>query len=139
MRLFPFNGLPMTTLFLIFNHEVTSLQEDDARKNLGVARIIDLPPDLKALWRQIPPDLPEIFSYLEPVMEWLAGHAQQDDFALIQGDFGACFIMVNFAFKKGLIPVYSTTRRDAAEEYDEDGTIRMTHRVQHHIFRKYEV
>jgi len=127
------------SLFLLFNHNITAPQKSDARKDLGVNRIIDLPPDLKTLWRQIPPDLPEIFSYLEPVMEWLGGHAKQNDFVLIQGDFGACFIMVNFAFKRDLVPVYSTTRRDAAEEYDEDGTIRMTHRFQHHIFRKYEV
>ena len=67
------NEMPMPDLFLIFNHEITPLQEEDARRSLGFTRIIDLPPDLKILWRQIPPDLPEIFFYLEPVMEWLEG------------------------------------------------------------------
>jgi len=129
----------MSDLFLIFNHEITSLQEEDARENLGVTRIIDLPPDLKKLWSQVPPDLPEIFSYLEPVMEWLAGHAKQNDFVLIQGDFGACFIMVNFAFKRDLVPVYSTTRREAVEEYGEGGTIKMVHRFKHRKFRRYGV
>lgn len=129
----------MSDLFLIFNHEITSLQEEDARENLGVNRIVDLPPDLKKLWSQVPPDLPEIFSYLEPVKEWLSRHAKQKDFVLIQGDFGACFIMVRFAFEKRLVPVYSTTRRDAAEGYGESGTIKMTHQFQHRIFRKYGI
>jgi len=129
----------MPDLFLIFNHEITSLQEDDARKNLGVDRIIDLPPHLKKLWKQIPPDLSEISDYLQPLKEWLAGNAVQKDFVLIQGDFGACYIMVNFAFEKGLIPIYSTTRREADEEYHEEGAVKMTHIFKHHIFRKYGV
>jgi hypothetical protein len=44
--------------------------------------------------------------------------------------------MVNFAFEIGLIPVYSTTAREAVEEYD-DGTIKLVHHFRHQIFRKY--
>ena len=104
---------------------------------MGIDQVIDLPPDLKALWSQIPPDLTEISNYLDPIKEWLAGNARKRDYVLIQGDFGACFIMVNFAFENGLIPVYSTTRREADEEYDESGAIKMIHRFQHKIFRGY--
>ena len=87
-----------TSLFLIFNHEITPVQESDARDSLGVQQIINMPPDLKELWRQIPPDLPKISAYLKPVKDWLAGQARKNDYVLIQGDFGACFIMVKFAF-----------------------------------------
>lgn len=127
----------ITTLFLVFNHQVTSLQEQDARASLGVELLTDLPPDLKALWRQIPGELTEIEGYLEPVKAWLGEKAQKGDYVLIQGDFGACFLMVNFAFEQGLIPVYSTTDREAVEEYGEDGSVRVTHRFRHCIFRRY--
>jgi len=126
------------SLFLIFNHEITPVQESDARDSLYVQQIINMPPDLKDLWRQIPPDLPKISAYLNPVKDWLAGHTRKNDCVLIQGDFGACFIMVKFAFETGLIPIYSTTQREVAEEHKEDGTINLSHQFRHRIFRRYE-
>ena len=126
------------SLFLIFNHDITPLQESDARDSLGVQRIINISGDLKELWRQIPPDLPKISDYLNPVKDWLAVQAKKNDHVLIQGDFGACFIMVNFAFEIGLIPIYSTTEREAVEELKEDGTVNLSHQFRHRIFRKYE-
>ena len=124
-----------TSLFLIFNHDITPVQETDARNSLGVQQIINMPPDLKELWRQIPPDLSKISDYLNPVKDWLACQARKNDYVLIQGDFGACFIMVNVAFEIGLIPIYSTTQREAVEEYKEDGTINLSHQFKHRIFR----
>jgi hypothetical protein len=56
---------------------------------------------------------------------------------LIQGDFGATFLMVNFAFEKGLIPIHSTTEREATEELQPDGSVRLSHRFLHKRFRKY--
>ena len=127
------------SLFLIFNHNITSVQETDARRSLGVQRIIDMPSDIKELWQQIPPDLHEISSWLNPVKDWLAQNSIINDYVLIQGDFGACYIMVNFAFEIGLIPVYSTTERKAVEEHSNDGTIKLVHHFRHQKFRKYEV
>ena len=125
------------SLFLIFNHEITLLQETDARRSLGIEQIICLPPDLEKLWRQVPPEKADISNYLEPIKVWLARQAAESDYVLIQGDFGACYIMVRFAFEKGLIPVYSTTRREAVEEQQSDGTVRLVHNFKHQSYRKY--
>ncbi len=127
------------SLYLLFNHEPTLLQEKDALASLGVGRIHNPPPELKAMWRRIPPDLPEIDGYLVPIKAWLKDHAAEGDYVLIQGDFGACFIMVNFAFVQDLIPVYSTTEREAVEEHGDDGTVKLIHQFKHHIFRLYGV
>ena len=127
------------SLYLIFNHQITCRQKQDARESLGVDKIIELPPDLDPLWRQIPPNLASIKNYLEPVKDWLASHAKKNDYLLVQGDFGACYIMVNFAFKIGLLPIYSTTERKAVEEHDDDGNVKLTHHFRHRIFRRYEV
>lgn len=126
------------SLFLIFNHDITSVQEIDAYSFLGVQRIINMPPKLKDLWRQIPPDLPKISAYLNPVKDWLSREAKKNDYALIQGDCGACFIMVNFAVEIGMIPIYSTTEREAVEEHKEDGTVNLVHQFRHRIFRRYK-
>lgn len=127
----------MPSLLLIFNHRITSLQEEDARRSLGVERITDLPEALKAMWRQIPADLERIDSYLAPIKSWLKGQAKKGDYVLIQGDFGACFIIVTFALEQEWIPIYSTTEREAMEEHGENGTVKITHQFRHRIFRQY--
>lgn len=98
---------------------------------------MDLPPDLKAMWRQIPADLNGIDTYLKPIKQWLKDNSDKEDYVLIQGDFGACFIMVRFALGHGLIPVYSTTEREAVEEHGENGTVKLIHHFRHRIFRRY--
>jgi len=126
-----------TKLFLIFNHQITPFQEKDAERLLGVEAVVDLPPELKGIWSDIPPDLQEIRGYLQPVMDWLESHAARGDYVLIQGDFGACYIMADFAMKMGLVPVYSTTRREAVEERLPDGSISLKHVFRHRRFRRY--
>ena len=126
-------------LFLIFNHDITGIQEEDAKQSLGVDTLVDLPPDMKRIWSDIPPGLKEIGGYLQPVMDWLGEHAEEGDFVLIQGDFGACYLMVRFCFENGLVPIYSTTEREAMEEYLKDGSIRLNHLFRHKKFRRYGV
>ncbi|MDR3569711.1 MAG: CRISPR-associated protein Csx20 [Syntrophobacteraceae bacterium] len=125
------------TLFLIFNHQLTREQEADASAALGVKRIIELPADLQELWGNIPPDLPALNDYLWPLREWLLSRAAPGDYVLIQGDFGACCILVSFSIAKGYLPIYSTTRRVASEEMQSDGRIRLVHHFEHRIFRRY--
>jgi len=124
-------------LFLLFNHRITPLQESDARDSLKVREIVEPPEEILDLWCRIPPDLPEIKSFLSPVRRWLAGQAEKGDFLLVQGDFGACFLMVRFAFEMEYVPVYSTTERDAVENHGGDGSVTLTHRFEHRIFRRY--
>jgi hypothetical protein len=127
----------MSTLFLIFNHHFTPEQEADARLSLGVKKIIPLPTELQERWRDIPPILTAIQDYLKPFRVWLSDQTTTGDYALIQGDFGACYLLVRFALKQGLVPVYSTTQREAEEEIQPDGAVTLIHHFQHRIFRRY--
>lgn len=126
-------------LLLLFNHEPTGLQLEDAARSLGVSRVEHPPEPLRFLWKAVPPDLESIRGYLEPIADWLSSKGCPGDFILIQGDFGATWLMVNSALEKGLVPIYSTTARVAIEETGEDGSINLLHRFKHVRFRKYGV
>ncbi len=128
----------MPSLILLFNHRLTAPQEADARQSLGVARIVAPPPEIQALWSQVPPEPESIVNFLAPVSVWLAATARPGDFVLIQGEFGATCLMVKKAFALGLIPVYSTTRREAIEEHTEDGAVHIRHTFSHQRFRQYD-
>lgn len=126
-------------LILLFNHELTPDQWADACAALGVSRFIEPPETCRELWRSVPPDLPALTEFLRPVREWLRSVASPGDHVLIQGDFGATYLMVRYASALGLTPVYATTERQAREEVNHDGSVTLTHRFRHRRFRVYGV
>jgi hypothetical protein len=124
-------------LIVLFNHTLTESQREDARRSLGAEEFLEPPASARSLWAEVPPDLESLEDYLAPVRSWLGDCARPGDFLLVQGDFGATWLMVRFALASGLVPVYSTTRRAATEEVQPDGSVRLTHRFQHVRFRRY--
>jgi hypothetical protein len=96
------------------------------------------PPEaVQAIWSQIPSDETHLAPILEPVESWLEQHAQKGDLILIQGDFGATFLMANHALSLGLIPVYATTQRQARDKILSDGRIETHHVFKFKRFRMY--
>lgn len=126
-------------MFLIFNHVLTPAQETQAREVWGVTSIIMLPPVLKKIWEQIPADLENISDVILPVQRWLEKEANKNDVVLVQGDFGATWLIVDFALKNDLVPVYSVTVRQAGEESVPGGSVKTTHFFKHRMFRIYGV
>ncbi|NWH06438.1 CRISPR-associated protein Csx20 [Desulfobacter latus] len=127
-------------MFLMFNHSLSEDQETDARNIWGAQlQFVGLPTQLKALWAQIPADQTRIFDTLAPFRTWLEKASCPNDLVLIQGDFGATWIMVHYALNNNLLPVYSVTARQAREETAPDGTVKTTHVFKHRMFRLYGV
>lgn len=127
----------MADLIVLFNHSLTAQQEQEARQRLGVGRIINAPAEVRRIWAALPPDEDGLAASLAPVRSWLEQQAAPGDFALIQGDFGACYLMVGHALALGCVPLYSTTGREALEEQLDDGSVRLTHHFRHVRFREY--
>jgi hypothetical protein len=127
----------MPKLFLLFNHTFTLSQQENAHRELGVECILEPPLELRRRWASIPPEAPSLQTWLQPLCQWLADHCQSGDFVLIQGDFGACYLLVRFALEHDLIPIYATTERHAREEHLADGRVRLEHTFDHVRFRLY--
>jgi len=126
----------MKQMFLLFSHNLTSSQKEDAKKSLGVEKFVSLPENLQKHWSNIPPNLEELKEYLKPLKEFLKDNANSGDIVLIQGDFGGCYEMVDFAKENALIAVHSTTIRDVVEK-TVNGKVEKFSRFEHVIFRKY--
>jgi hypothetical protein len=124
-------------LILLFNHHLTARQEADARNSLGINRITNPPITVSTIWAEVPPDIDELAGYLAPVLSWLTEVARPGDFVLVQGEFGATFLAVDEAFRLGLSPVYSTTRRQAVEKHLADGRVEIRHTFSHVRYRRY--
>jgi len=124
-------------IFLLFNHKFSSVQKIQAEEEFNVHQIIKMPARLKQLWQQVPAEPDVLENYLVPFRDWLGENAEKNDLILVQGDFGATYLMVNFAFEKGLIPVYATSVRNAVEKNLDDGNIKMEHIFSFCRFRQY--
>ncbi len=124
-------------LLLLFNHTLTPAQEADARASLRVSALVPPPDHIRKLWANLPPESETLAPFLDPVERWIEEVAKPGDVILIQGDFGATCLMVQRSLKMGLIPVYSTTERQAVEELQPDGSVKLTHHFRHRRFRRY--
>ncbi|WP_456372838.1 CRISPR-associated protein Csx20 [Methanocaldococcus sp.] len=124
-------------MFLLFSHNLTNDQIKDAKENLKVNKFIYLPKELQNIWSNIPPEVEDITDYLKPIKEFLKNNANDGDYVLIQGDFGATYNMVNYAFENNLIPIYATTKR-VVKEVIEDGKVITIREFKHCRFRKYK-
>ena len=124
-------------MILLFSHQLTESQVNDAKENWDIDDFVSLPKKLQKIWSNIDPELESLEDVLLPICHYLKEHASQDDVILIQGDFGACCFMAHYAKSKHMIPVYATTKR-SVEEYTEEGRTIKKSIFEHRRFRKYE-
>ena len=126
----------MKKMFLLFSHNLTKTQENNAIKSFEIEEFVSLPQNLQKLWSEIPSDLESLNDYLSPVKEFLGNSSDLGNFVVIQGDFGATYTLVNFSNSLGLVPVYATTNR-VIEEVEENGKTIKKSVFEHIRFREY--
>ena len=127
----------MSKLFLLFSHKITSKQKKDAIENLNINQIVKLPDKLQQRWSNVPADLKSLKDYMLPFKNWLNEKANNEDFILVQGEFGAVYFIVSWAKKNNLNPIYSTTKR-ISKEINYGEKVKSVKIFEHHRFRKYE-
>lgn len=128
----------MKQVFLLFSHKLTSAQKGELEENFAVDKIIYLPSNLQNIWSNIPPEPPTIKDYLKDILNWLKEKANPKDLVLVQGEFGAVYITVNFCKKTGLVPIYGTTKREVIKETLSDGAVKVERFFSHVRFREFE-
>ena len=104
---------------------------------MGISNFEYLPRNLQAIWSGVPPDKESLNDYLKPIFEWLKNNAKKGEWVLVQGDFGAVCLVVDFCFKNSFVPVYATTKRNTNEKI-ENGKLIKVSQFEHIRFRKYE-
>ncbi|NMB41348.1 MAG: hypothetical protein GX996_05370 [Firmicutes bacterium] len=128
----------MKQIFLLFSHLLTLEQKGELENDFKVKRIVSLPSKLQNVWSDIPPEIYSLKKHLKPILDWLDKNANPKDYVLVQGEFGAVFLTVDFCKSKNLIPIYATTERVLAEETLADNSVKTVRKFKHVRFREYE-
>ena len=131
-------NLNMKKMILLFSHKLTQKQTDDAINNFGIDEFVYLPKELQYIWSNISPNIKSLQEVLNPIKEFVRQNSNKNSVVLVQGDFGACYIMVDFCKSLELICVYATTKR-ITKEYEEDGKLVKKSIFEHRRFREYGV
>lgn len=122
---------------IILSHTLTEEQTDYLKKVMGASEIAYFPNELKSKWQNIPPELDNLDEYLQIFFDWINKSFVKGDILVVQGDYGATYKLVNFAKSNGIIAVYATTKREALERKNEDGTITLERVFKFVRFREY--
>lgn len=131
-------GIKMKQAFLLFSHQLTPEQVKELQNKFNIERFVYLPPELQDIWSNIPPDISSLREHIEPILTWLDENAKSKDYVLVQGEFGAVFLTVDFCKYNNLIPIYATTKRVLVEEVMSDNTVKIVRKFTHIRFREYE-
>ncbi|MBE3551073.1 MAG: TIGR02221 family CRISPR-associated protein [Brockia lithotrophica] len=124
-------------LLIVMSHALLPEQKREAEERFGVTTFVSLPEDLQARWSNVDPELSRLDDWLRPIAGWMEGIGRPGDYVLIQGEHGATVWLVARARRAGLVPIYATTRREARERREPDGSV-VTERIFRHVrFRLY--
>ena len=115
----------MRKLYLIFNHKLTDEQWEDAKNTYGIEEVVPLPKMLREIWSHVPADISALSEYLSLFKAYIS-QMTEEDHVLVQGDFGATYIMVNWIRKQGAKAIYATTIRDVIEKVEEGKNIKIS-------------
>ena len=125
----------MAKTFCLLNHKLTENQIADLETNFNSIQIVYPDDELSKQWSQINPEQ-ENDGVIKNAVAWLQD-AQKEDLLVIQGEYGCTFKLVDYALKKGLIPIYATTKRIAKEVYDGE-KVHREYIFEHVCFKKYK-
>lgn len=126
----------MSTMFLLFSHKLTNEQIASAKKDLNCENLVYLPRELQNLWSNIPATEQD-YEHLIHFENFIFKNYKEGDYALIQGDWGYTYHMINFCKKIGVIPLYSTTERNSREVFNQDGSVSKISLFKHVIYKRY--
>lgn len=120
----------MKRCFIFFSHQLTEKQTQEIKNNLKCDEIIYLPKDLQYKWSNVEDDS------FDKISSFLREKSQENDYALIQGEWGLTYKMINFAKEIGVNPIYAKTKREAIEEKDGEKIKKISY-FEHIKFEKY--
>ena len=124
-------------VLVLMNHQLTPIQEKELKTEYFINKIIYPDKSIEKLWSSIKPEKELNIKMLDKIILWLSRNSYSGDYCIIQGEFGATFYLVDYCFKKKLIPIYAASGREYKEEILEDGSVKRVHIFRHVNFRKY--
>lgn len=127
----------MRKVLNITNHELTKDQIVDLRATLGVQEedIQQLTDDLKQKFSAV--KIETYQRHLEEIINYAKNHLVSGDVAIVQGQMGYTYRIIQELKNYGVMCVFSFTDRVSTETQKEDGSVEKTSVFKHIQFIEY--
>lgn len=103
----------MKKIILLFSHKLTDAQIKDIKRKLQCKEILYLPKKIQTVFSNVTSNNREFI--INELKVYLSKNANKGDYILVQGEFGVSYKMINYSKEIGLIPIYSSTKRETIE------------------------
>lgn len=124
-------------VFVILSHALSDEQRHELQSRFRPEKIMELPEELKTIWMNIPPAGDWNPAWIQDLTGWLEKQLSPGDIAIVQGEFGATYYMVNWFKRKGHKVYYATTERKVTKVKQPDGSVEIKRVFRHVNFREY--
>lgn len=114
-------------LLVIMSHQLSDIQIKDAKREYGIDKFKVLPQELQKIWSNVDSIGDLNIGSLKPIKCWIQKESKENDYVLIQGEFGATFYIVDYCFNINRVPIYATSKRQVEEKVKGDETITSRH------------
>lgn len=132
------NLIENKVLLNVTSHQLTDVQISDAKKNWSVRRIDQLPDAIQTIWSNIDPSINSDEINLNELYSYIQDHYQPSQLIILaQGELSATTKLVNWAQKRNITIINSTTERRSVDQIQADGSVETVKQFQHVRFREY--
>lgn len=124
-------------IMLIFSHKIMEDQEKELKEKFGITEIISLNDECQKIWTDVYfKNKEKYFENLKKIKKYIKDNLDENDYALVQGEWGYTYNIVNYCIKNKIIPIYSFSKRESFEEITVDEVIKLS-KFKHIEFLKY--
>ena len=127
----------MAGCFVVLNHNITDKQQKELKEKLKIVELYFPSQSLKKELVEINPSKWLSNETLERLKEEIKSVLAEKDYLWVQTEYGLTCYLVQFAFKNGFKPIYSTTRRVFEEKKLSDEKIKREYLFEHVCFMPY--
>lgn len=124
----------------ILSHKLLKSQEEELNRDWKVEKIVQLTEVLKNEWSNINPnvEIGDDSNLVDRLRDFILDNTNQEDYVIVQGEWGMTFTIVNMCFELNRVPIYATTERKTKETV-KDGQVHSEKVFEHIRFRKYRI
>ncbi|WP_156285787.1 CRISPR-associated protein Csx20 [Oceanivirga salmonicida] len=123
-------------IILLFSHNLNNKQIEELKNKYNIKEIVKLPEKYQEIWSNANIFVDYKKNYKE-ILDYVLLNMNIGDYALVQGEWGYTYNMVNSLFENGIIPIYAFSTRNVKEVKGEDDKILKISEFKHIQFVEY--
>lgn len=119
----------------LISHQILPEQEQELINIFKIGEIKFLPENLQQIWSNVLYD-DNYYTNLNEIIDYMLSILNEEDYVIVQGNWGYVYKLVEEAKKNKIIPLYAFSIRDSSEEIINGEVVKIT-KFRHQCFVEY--